>query len=93
MGKHKQIKVRFRERIKTRGFRIGNINTKPKKHSANSGEFREAMETQTETNTSDHLTQLTLQDISAMTSGYALINMYLFQFDYKKGQKTGFHIK
>ena len=51
------------------------------------------METQTETNTSDHLTQLTLQDISAMTSGYALINMYLFQFDYKKGQKTGFHIK
>ena len=36
---------------------------------------------------------LTLQDISAITSGYTLINMYLFQFDYKKGQKTGFHIK
>ena len=34
-----------------------------------------------------------LQDISAITSGYTLINMYLFQFDYKKGQKTGFHIK
>ena len=26
----------------------------------------------------------TLQDISAITSGYTLINMYLFQFDYKK---------
>ena len=38
----------------------------------------------------DHIT---LQDISAITSGYTLINMYLFQFDYKKGQKTGFHIK
>ena len=36
---------------------------------------------------------LSLQDISAITSGYTLINMYLFQFDYKKGQKTGFHIK
>ena len=35
----------------------------------------------------------TLQDISAITSGYTLINMYLFQFDYKKGQKTGFDIK
>ena len=34
-----------------------------------------------------------LQDISAITSSYTLINMYLFQFDYKKGQKTGFHIK
>ena len=36
---------------------------------------------------------LTLWDISAITGGYTLINMYLFQFDYKKGQKTGFHIK
>ena len=36
---------------------------------------------------------LALQDISAITSSYTLINMYLFQFDYKKGQKTGFHIK
>ena len=35
----------------------------------------------------------TLQDISAITGSYTLINMYLFQFDYEKGQKIGFHIK
>ena len=29
--------------------------------------------------------RVTLQDISAITSSYTLINMYLFQFDYKKG--------
>ena len=34
---------------------------------------------------------LTLWDISAITGSYTLINMYLFQFDYKKGQKTSFH--
>ena len=29
--------------------------------------------------------EITLQDISAITSHYTLINMYLFQFDLKKG--------
>ena len=38
-------------------------------------------------------TYCTLRDISAITGRYTLSNMYLFQFDYKKGQKTGFHIK
>ena len=37
--------------------------------------------------TSCHSTYLTLQDISAVTSGYSLINMYLFQFECKKGYK------
>ena len=31
--------------------------------------------------------RLTLRDISAVTSGYSLINMYLFQFECKKGYK------
>ena len=31
--------------------------------------------------------RLTLRDISAITSGYSLINMYLFQFECKKGYK------
>ena len=36
---------------------------------------------------------ITLQDISAITSSYTLINMYLCQFEYKKRQKNGFLIK